>query len=770
MTNPIGSTALVDLQRNAQDMDRFINQETGTVTTRLGEVLTPIPVRDAQFAAAMANSGLFPAAGSFEAGGTITQRNQYLQLITTVGGNVAGGYTWGGALPKVVPSGSSPSTTGGTAANAWVYRGDGTIAAALADGSADVGGAKSADLAKATINLPNLKALASIPLLDRRSDIIYNCIEFDSGSGVGGHYVRWSATQAWTSAQIGLYWPDAALNGYDGSDKATLYDDYGSGVGAWIKVFPAGYTPHFDHYGAIGDADLASKTGTDDTIAIQRIVQLNDRYDFSGGRSYLISDEIAPVKPFTLWGKDSTIFQSNKTKPGFNMAGCSGSSIHYGDFTHRTVLADYDDTNNKPFFFNAAPTLPATSIVDDVEFCHVKLYETARQAIRNDGGGARWNVLWCHIEDTLRDGVFLLNTTDSRVSLSAFINTGDDSIAFAGNSSGAIASNNTIRGAGSFNLGGSGIRCNSSGVIIGNTVTNSDLFGIICAVNSADPTAKPDNLKLIGNTIKGIVKTGTVTAGIGFRGVTSVECAFNDIEMNDKEAHAVRVYEAVQSVDISIFGGKIKNCLSVVYVRNAAFKNISVSNVKSEDCTDFILMDATGTVDEIKIISNESKNTSSSGFYRASSASTASVARIITSGNKVVDPNAVPYVFNSKIVGLFESHDDEWVTGVFADYSGDSNVGSIVIDGRLVDKTSSNGSVTFNATNSGLISFGANPMARTPLKSDLIIVQETTLGAAKDWHVDFVDSNNFRIRLDVTPGADVTFSWAVSIYNNRKLK
>jgi len=88
------------------------------------------------------NTGWFPAAGSFEDGGTITERNQYLQLITTVGADVAGGYSWGGALPKTVTAGSAPATSGGTGANAWVYRSDTTLSSALAapDSTVMVGG------------------------------------------------------------------------------------------------------------------------------------------------------------------------------------------------------------------------------------------------------------------------------------------------------------------------------------------------------------------------------------------------------------------------------------------------------------------------------------------------------------------------------------------------------------------------------------------------------------------------------------------------------
>ena len=146
------SEVFTNATRDAEDLSKVVNQTSGAVTNRTGATIRPLPVViadiEAQGQAAIANTGWFAAAGSFEDGGTITERNQYLQLVTTVGGDVAGGYSWGGALPKVVPAGSTPATTGGIDADAWVYRGDATVTAALADGSADIAGVQAADVAQ----------------------------------------------------------------------------------------------------------------------------------------------------------------------------------------------------------------------------------------------------------------------------------------------------------------------------------------------------------------------------------------------------------------------------------------------------------------------------------------------------------------------------------------------------------------------------------------------------------------------------------------------
>ena len=87
-------------------VDKVLND----INTQADNVLASI---QADADAAILSTGWFPAAGSFEAGGTITDRNQYLQLVTAVGADVAGGYSWGGALPKVVTAGSTPATAGG---------------------------------------------------------------------------------------------------------------------------------------------------------------------------------------------------------------------------------------------------------------------------------------------------------------------------------------------------------------------------------------------------------------------------------------------------------------------------------------------------------------------------------------------------------------------------------------------------------------------------------------------------------------------------------
>lgn len=127
-SNPVPSKSGVDLIYNAETLDIIVNsQADSSATDRFGNEVDTIKGYQDKFKLSLLNTGLFPASGSFNAGGSITERNQFLQLVTTVGDDIAGGYTWGGTLPKTVTAGSTPSSTGGLAPNAWVYRGDATL-------------------------------------------------------------------------------------------------------------------------------------------------------------------------------------------------------------------------------------------------------------------------------------------------------------------------------------------------------------------------------------------------------------------------------------------------------------------------------------------------------------------------------------------------------------------------------------------------------------------------------------------------------------------
>ena len=110
--NPVPSSALEDMADNAQTFDALVTKTEGTTTDRLG-------VTRRVFQQILMDMGFQPLSGSFQTGATITARNQTLyDEVSHVF------YSWGGTIPKTVPAGSTPATSGGIGAGAWVDRTD----------------------------------------------------------------------------------------------------------------------------------------------------------------------------------------------------------------------------------------------------------------------------------------------------------------------------------------------------------------------------------------------------------------------------------------------------------------------------------------------------------------------------------------------------------------------------------------------------------------------------------------------------------------------
>lgn len=104
LTDPVPSSSFDVLERNVQDTDKFVNQETGTFTNRVGKVIKPIPVIEAEANAAIISLGWTPV-GEFATGFTYTKLND-------VGRDSLGSW-WrynGSDLPKVITAGTVPSS------------------------------------------------------------------------------------------------------------------------------------------------------------------------------------------------------------------------------------------------------------------------------------------------------------------------------------------------------------------------------------------------------------------------------------------------------------------------------------------------------------------------------------------------------------------------------------------------------------------------------------------------------------------------------------
>lgn len=117
-----GKQAILHIEHVAKSKDANGNPADIVTDEIRGESVTN-PTLEGFFS----SIGFKPVDGSFETGGTINHRWETL-LYQTDGQY----YQWMGALPKVVPSGSTPATTGGVDATHWVNQSDLTLRADLA--------------------------------------------------------------------------------------------------------------------------------------------------------------------------------------------------------------------------------------------------------------------------------------------------------------------------------------------------------------------------------------------------------------------------------------------------------------------------------------------------------------------------------------------------------------------------------------------------------------------------------------------------------------
>lgn len=117
-----GKQAILHIEHVAKSRDAAGNPALEVTDTIRGESVTNTTL-DGFFG----SIGFKPTDGSFEVGGTINHR--WETLLYESEGNY---YQWMGALPKIVPPGSTPATTGGISPTAWVNQTDLTLRTDLA--------------------------------------------------------------------------------------------------------------------------------------------------------------------------------------------------------------------------------------------------------------------------------------------------------------------------------------------------------------------------------------------------------------------------------------------------------------------------------------------------------------------------------------------------------------------------------------------------------------------------------------------------------------
>ena len=129
---PVPSESPRDLKFNAGKIDEFVTSVAQKYIDRFGgEHYTIEGLRQlAQQAIAAFGWVLID---SFQDGQTLTLPNQALRWKSPDGDGEY--YRWDGAFPKVVPAGSTPDSTGGIGAGAWVSIGDAALRTMLASSS-----------------------------------------------------------------------------------------------------------------------------------------------------------------------------------------------------------------------------------------------------------------------------------------------------------------------------------------------------------------------------------------------------------------------------------------------------------------------------------------------------------------------------------------------------------------------------------------------------------------------------------------------------------
>lgn len=120
--NPIESDDVRDMSDNAKNLDIFSNSSELSFDDRLGIERKTIHGMNSEFDAQILNMG-FTRVGTFLSGATLTNPRQTLLWGIADGGD-GQEYGWSGTFPKIVPPGSTPSSTGGIAVGSWMSRFD----------------------------------------------------------------------------------------------------------------------------------------------------------------------------------------------------------------------------------------------------------------------------------------------------------------------------------------------------------------------------------------------------------------------------------------------------------------------------------------------------------------------------------------------------------------------------------------------------------------------------------------------------------------------
>lgn len=147
---PVPSESARDLKFNAGKIDEFVTSLAVKYKDRFGGEHHTIEGLRQLAQQAIAVYGWVPM-DSFQAGATLTLPNQVLRWKLPDGDGDY--YRWDGAFPKTVPTASTPASTGGVGAGAWLSVGDAVLRTELSsDAGAGMIGTESGKTVQHTIN------------------------------------------------------------------------------------------------------------------------------------------------------------------------------------------------------------------------------------------------------------------------------------------------------------------------------------------------------------------------------------------------------------------------------------------------------------------------------------------------------------------------------------------------------------------------------------------------------------------------------------------
>lgn len=307
-----------DLKFNAGKIDEFVTSLVNTYTDRFGVQHYTIEGLRWLAQQAIAQYGWIPF-GTFQAGATLTLPNQILK--DEVSGEY---YRWDGSLPKTVPTGSTPSSTGGTGIGAWISVGDSSLRAMLA----------AADGRKLIGKAPTIAALRTIEPTQNKQWI-----------DVEKYWVDSVPPQ-------GTYWHDAS--------DTTSADNGGTIiVTAGGKRWKFIGQPTVETYGAYAD-------GRDDSSAFTRCIAAEDVVNFFGDLYGVLN--LQPVRSRQVFQGGGTtelrvITAGSASAAAFSFVLTYREGVAFRDFSIGT-----DTTGFGKGFYSPASIYVANPTIDNVSF------------------------------------------------------------------------------------------------------------------------------------------------------------------------------------------------------------------------------------------------------------------------------------------------------------------------------------------------------------------------------------------------------------------